>query len=793
MKAIIKGRWAILFLWIAAAIILTIVQPDVSAILRDRGQSALEDNSPSVVASNILKKMETAEGADDLIVFFNKDKLTDQQKKEIGEALQAMRDSSNDLGITEMIDPFSMPEAATSLYSEDGTTLMVSIKVDKQDKTVDDLVDLYEAKLRNVSAEYYLSGEDFINNDYQTKSEAGVEKSAALTVLFILVVLIIVFRSIITPIVSLIGVAFAFITANGIAAQLIDKADFPVTSLTTMLLILILFGIGTDYNILLFSRFREELAHGKSVDESIIHTYRTAGKTITYSIITVLIAFAALIFAKCPIYKSGAVVVIGVVMLLLEILTLTPFIMKLLGKKLFWPSKNVEGHKESRMWGGMAGFSSKHSVISFIAVLIIILPMIFFYKESLSFNLVGELGDSSPSSKGFNLVAEHYGAGQMMKTTVVIENDSAMDNNESLAVIDDLTDYIKKISGVEKISSVTQPEGTPIEDFYLGSQLTLVADGLSQSKDGLEQIYQGLDTAQKQMGSNQFDETIGALEQIADGLDQTNSYMGNLKDIHAFYMPEQAMESESYQQVMGMFLSENKKITKLTVVLKDDPYSEAAQDTVKQIKAILKSTIEGSVLSDAEYGVSGTSATTAETNNILSSDLQRTAIIVIIGVFVVLFLVIRSVWAPLAIVGSLVGAYFAAATAMNAIFMDIRGLEGISSFIPFFAFIVIIALGVDYSIFLMMRFKEYPNMPVGQAIVLACKHIGGVVMSAIIILGGTFATLIPSGMVLLEELAVAVIVGLVMLCFILLPIFLPAAMALPERLKEMFPFGNKKR
>jgi RND superfamily putative drug exporter len=85
----------------------------------------------------------------------------------------------------------------------------------------------------------------------------------------------------------------------------------------------------------------------------------------------------------------------------------------------------------------------------------------------------------------------------------------------------------------------------------------------------------------------------------------------------------------------------------------------------------------------------------------------------------------------------------------------------------------------------MMRFKEYPDMLLKDAIVLACRHMGGVVMSAMIILGGTFATLMPSGLVLLEELATAVIVGLLMLCFVLLPIFLPAAIALPNKLKKI--------
>ncbi len=786
MKTIIKLRWLLLAIWLIGAIGITIVKPDVNAILRERGQSALEEDSPSVVAGEMLEKMETTQGTSDLIVFFDEDGLDDNELNEISVSLQDMRDNSEELEIAEMIDPFSLPSAASSLISEDNTTLMVSIKVDKQDNTVEELADRYNAKLTNVSAQHYLSGEDFINNDYQTQSEKGVEKSAILTVLFILVVLIIVFRSVITPVISLIGVAFAYLTSSGIAAILIDKAEFPVTSLTSMLMILILFGIGTDYNILLFSRFKEELNHGKSVDEAIICTYKTAGKTIVFSIITVLIAFAALVLANCPIYKSGAMVMVGTIMLVLEILTLTPFFMKVLGKKLFWPSKSVKGHKESRLWGGMASLSSSHPIISFVLVILVITPMVISYKESLSFNLVGELGDSSPSSKGFNLVAEHFGEGQMMTSTIVIEGHQDLTNTSSLEAIDDLTIKLQAIDGVAKVASLTQPEGKKIDDFYLGKQMEAVEGGLSRSCEGLSQIYEGLEAAQASMGPNQFDDIINGLKQLSDGLNQTNQYLGTLNTNESLNIPAQALETEEYQQVMKMFLSEDHKITKLSVTLMNDPYSEAAQETAQEIKDTLDSTLKGTALADAKYGVAGTTANTQDTNNVLSNDLQRTAVIVIIGILLILIIIIRSIWIPLAIVSSLVGAYFAASTVVNIIFMNICGLEGISSFIPFFTFIIITALGVDYSIFLMMRFKEYPDMPVHEAITKACKQIGGVVLSAIIILGGTFATLIPSGMTLLEELAVGTIVGLAMLCFILLPIFLPAAMSLPDVLKGIF-------
>ncbi|WML28662.1 MMPL family transporter [Neobacillus sp. OS1-32] len=82
--------------------------------------------------------------------------------------------------------------------------------------------------------------------------------------------------------------------------------------------------------------------------------------------------------------------------------------------------------------------------------------------------------------------------------------------------------------------------------------------------------------------------------------------------------------------------------------------------------------------------------------------------------------------------------------------------------------------------------KEYPHMSPKEAIVQASRHIGSVIIAAVIILGGTFATLMPAGMVLLSELAIAVITGLIVLCFVLLPIFLPAMVALPGTLVNLF-------
>ncbi|MEH7108403.1 MMPL family transporter [Bacillus sp. JJ1764] len=533
MRSIIKGRWVLFTIWLIVTILLTVIQPDINAILRQKGQQGTSSESPSVMANHILKKMDTTTGTNNLIVFYDKNKISNDELKKIGDAVKSIHDSRSELGITNMIDPFSMPEAKSSLVSKDGTTLMVSYKLDKKDREIDEIKKQFESKLDQVPVDYFLSGEDFINNDYLKASQSGVEKSAVLTVVFILVVLILAFRSIVTPLISLVAVAFSYLCSMGIAAQLIDKTGFPVTSLTQMLLVLILFGIGTDYNILLFNRFKEELSQGHSVDDSIITTYKTAGKTIAYSILTVFIAFLALVFSESPIYKSGVVVVIGVTVLLLEILTLTPFIMKVLGKKIFWPSKNVNGHKENKFWEKTSSFGTKYPAIVIIVILLIIGPMVYFHQEKLNFDTVGELGDRYPSSKAINLVAKHFGKGQAMPATVVIENKKALDNNDSLAVIDDVTEKIKEIKGVKQVSSVTQPLGKKIEDFYVDRQMESVTDGISQTQNGVDQIHDGLTEAQEKLGSADFSKVNQMVDGTAKLQDGMSALTNGLKQIQS--------------------------------------------------------------------------------------------------------------------------------------------------------------------------------------------------------------------------------------------------------------------
>ncbi|MFD0714718.1 MMPL family transporter [Paenibacillus sp. GCM10027626] len=1021
MNRVIKWRWTLLVLWLAATVLLVAIQPDTNAILRQRGQNPLTEDSPSQVAAQILREMSGSKiGASDIIVFHNPDKLTSTDMQQIEQGIAQVKAKQTELGVDELLDPFSMPDAKSSLVSEDGTTLMVSFRLDRLGREIEDIQAEFDGVLKDVKTDYYLTGEDFIQNDYIRASEAGVEKSALLTVGFILLVLIVMFRSVIIPFVSLLAVGITYLCSMGIAAQVIDKLNFPITSVTQMLLVLILFGIGTDYNILLFNRFKEELGHGRTVDEAIVVTYQTAGKTIFYSILTVFIAFAGLSFSTFGIYKSANVVAIGTAVLLLQIWTLTPFFMKTIGPKLFWPSKKGAGHKESKFWAKLTAIAVKNPLFTTVIIVIIMIPVLMFSGQKLSFDQLKELGNGYQSTQGFTIAAEHFSRGQALPTTVLVKNDKPMDNTDSLAVIDAVTESLKSIEGVSKVAGVTQPESKPIEQFYISSQTETVAEGISATKDGVDQIQDGIkqmnnklvspdfsevnklvdgtgeihqgysqiatalrqvgdgiaqgasgaeqlqsgiaklkqgmktvsghtselskglnqlqqgyvaiadgygqleqqlpgiqqglagmngligglgakysdlqtdkqyltlkqtgatletglaqiiggmktlqtnhkqlnrsfaeatkglgqiSTAQSEMttgltqletgakalasglqkgaagnreittnmkklndalktvqtgqqklgeglnglsdGMNQLKDGLSksgnGLGDISEGLGKTGDFITELNSSKTFFIPREALESEDFGKSLDNFMSKDRKIVKWIVILDRDPYSPAALDTVARINATLANSLKGTALDQAQFGATGPSSTTYDTNEAQVDSFTSTAIIVIVGVFLVLLLVIRKFWPAVYIVVALLASYYVAMLSSNYVTEHILKADGVSSFVPFFSFIVIVAVGVDYSIFLMMRYKEHEHEAPGVAIVEAAKHVGGVIISAMVILGGTFATLMPSGLVLLIELASAVIVGLLVLCYVLLPMLLPALLVLPNSLKS---------
>ncbi|KGR79281.1 membrane protein [Ureibacillus manganicus DSM 26584] len=1029
MRNWLNVRIASMLFWVIVSVVMIVTMPNLDQLVREKGKTEIPSYMQSQVASKLLAEMED-EGTEtyQFIAVFNSgsDKVLDEnQLKEVNTAIETLRKDSDTLGVTSIIAHTDSDETAKQLVSEDETTILTQIAIDEKMGTVEEVAKILEERTELKSVETYLTGTDIVLDDFAKSSQEGIQKTEIIAIIFILIVLVLVFRSPVVPVISLITVGVSYIVSLGIVTQLVDHFNFPFSNFTQVFLIVILFGIGTDYNILLYTRFKEELGKQGHILKAITETYRTAGRTVIYSGMAVFIGFMALYLAEFKLYQATSAVAIGVMVLLLVLITLNPFFMAVFGIKMFWPAKTINGHSENKLWH----FLSKHSFFRPIAALAIIaiicIPFIFVYSGELNYNDLVEISDEYESKQGITVIEDHFSAGFSSPTNLVIKADESLATQDGLKEIDQLADTISKVEGVSEVFSVTRPTGEKITDLYIDEQVSSLNNGLDSAQEGLGTINDGLSEAENELG--QFDESsfdsvndlisgteemgtgvsqlvdalnliVGGLEdgsegakelstnlsllednvtllkdsalelqsgygqlqtgfssftqlftsvnealtsmnesyasieqsmrsliqskpelegdrnvqtalqtavaaqqnlaplmeqletltpqynlsvesfkeanesllavtaglqqiedgvsklqngaealsqgletgvsgagqiatksedletglkavndgqkqlqsgltqlqekisllqdglsQSTDGLTEINDGLNEAKDYlnglgasnKVFYIPQEVLDGKDFEESLDMYMSLDRQTTRMMIILDVNPYSKEAMTIIEEIDKQVQSFSANLSFENAEIALGGKSAVNVDLQQMSSSDFTRTITIMLIGIAIVLLIITRSIWQPVVIIASLIVAYFTTLGITELISEYILGQSILSWNVPFFSFIMIVALGVDYSIFLMMRYREVEGKG-AEGIVEAAKHIGGVVLSAALILGGTFAALIPSGIVTLMQVAIFVIVGLVLLSIMMLPIFMPAIMGGSTKIRNVF-------
>lgn len=1029
MKKLVDGKLFWCVSWIIISVVSMLLMPDMNALVREKGQAAVPVSAQSEVSKAMLNQMKDDRSEMyDIIAVFNTGSdipLTDEQQNQIDAIIGQLQGQKQEIGIQEIVSHLDSQETAAQLISEDQTTVLTQISVDMSRGTIEEVTDRLNEIVKVDGINTYLTGNSPVIEDFVQSTQEGIKKTEVIAVIFILIVLILIFRSPIVPLVSLASVGISYLVSLGIIAHLVDKFNYPFSNFTQVFLVVILFGIGTDYNILLFTRFKEELSRETDVNAAIKNTYKSAGRTVLYSGAAVFIGFIALFLAEFKIYRSGSAVAIGVAVLILVLNTLNPFFMGWLGKKMFWPSKRFEGHGDNRTWGFLAKHSVRRPFAALVIVLLLCSPFILKYSGTLSYNDLLEVDDSYASKQGIQVIEQHFSPGFSSPATVVIQAGHTLDNSESLQTLDELAERISKVDGVASVHTVTRPTGEKIAELYISEQTGQLYSGLDEAAVGIDKIYSGLSSAEdnfnntdaeglanvqklidgtstirtgvndlgvamsqvntgiasgaagagelknglmllqskldnlsdatarlvegysglesglspvarsfanlddaiegaligygqiesvmtaflqqhpdmvednniqktlsiaslgkKQLGElaaqlsqlapqyeatmASFEQANSSLQQVEEGLGQLNaavgqmveattklelglkegsdgtakiadeskrlesgilevntgqqqllnglndleskmntlksglgestvglekirsglidaqSYLGGVSESEAakkFYIPQEVLEGDDFQKSVEMYFSHDRKTVKAIVILEVNPYSEEAMDIIRNINSQVNGALEGSELAGAKVAIGGKSSQNADLQDISGGDFSRTAVIMLIGIALVLIWITRSFWQPVFIIASLLLAYGASMGLCEYIGYHLLNTDHLGWNVPFFSFIMIVALGVDYSIFMMMRYRENGGHT-SNAIVDAAKHIGGVVISAAIILGGTFAALIPSGILTLIEIAIAVILGLFILSLILLPIFIPSLLTIQYMLRD---------
>ncbi|GHN53743.1 MMPL family transporter [Lactobacillus delbrueckii] len=521
MKKLLKNHLGALIAWVLILVISLVALPNVESLTRAHSEISLPSNVESEAAKLIKnewgsKKKNTYEVA----VVFNKKsgKLTETDQGNIEASIDRLTSNQKKYGIKDYLAPQDNIATKKLLKSKDGTTWVMQMNIAKSHGTISQVNDEINKAVKTSGVRTYVTGADVLNNDFTSSIREGIKKTELITVVFIFIVLIIVFRSPVVPLVSLLTVGVSFLVSFSIVTNLVNQVNFPFSNFTQVFMVIVLFGIGTDYNILLYNHFKEDLGNGLGVAEATKDSIKKAGRTILYSGSSILIGFSALGLANFSVYRSASGVAVGVLVLLIVLLTLNPFFMATLGKKMFWPSKEVAGENPSKMWHGISSATLKRPVVFLAAVAVVVAPFFVTYSNVLNYDDTAEISDSVPSKQGLNLVQKHFSKGMAMPSYLYIKSDHTLDNEKDLKLIDELTRKLRNSEGVDKVMSATEPYNEKIKLLYVKKQLKSVTDGTAKLEKGVGKLTKGSEQV-----------TSGA-KKLANGADQLDEGTGTLSD-----------------------------------------------------------------------------------------------------------------------------------------------------------------------------------------------------------------------------------------------------------------------
>jgi RND superfamily putative drug exporter len=681
-----RTKWVVLGVWIVVFAVMMPLGAKLSDETKDDTTSFLPASAESTDVVKILDEDfpggETTQG---LIVYQRDGGLTAADRKTIAQQakqLEALPKSELPLTRPPAV-PFA-PGSPRDLVSPDGdlayTVLTVPTNFDKAADWGENIRDLTGDESNGMRI--ILTGDIGFSADSEEVFGELDTKLLGATVLLVLILLGAIYRAVLVALTPLIVVFFAYTAATAFV-YLYANSGATVSSNGTTILVVLMFGVGTDYCLLLVSRYREELRRIEDKHDAMARALRRTGPTILASGLTVSLAMLTLLLADARLTSTlGPVAAIGVACGMIGGLTLLPALLTIFGRRGFWPRRatveyDPEGTATMRqgVWrrvGDRVLQRPAHAlavtVIAFVAGAFGLLAYKVDYSTTTFFK------KSVESVEGFRLLEEAFPAGLLYPTTVLVESENGPVTKA------DVEKAVQAVQGVDGIASAT-PTGD---------------------------------------------------------------------------------------------ISTNNMIARVDVVLEGDPFTKDSLGLVPEIR---------DSVSDLGPGltalVGGGSATQYDFDQAIESDLELIAPIALLVIAIILAILLRALVAPLVLIASVILSFLCTLGISVLFIRYVVGDAGFDASIPTFAFIFLVALGIDYTIFLMARVREESRTHgTREGMLRAISATGPVITSAGIILAGTFSVLMTLPVTYTFDLGFMVALGILLDTFIVRTIMVPAAVEL---------------
>jgi RND superfamily putative drug exporter len=671
-RSVIGHPWRTIAVWVIAAILLIVLSPKLSTYTTSNQQSFLPSSFQSVRAQNVGNKYFPAQsgGTGSIVVSRNDGgQLTSSDQQKVQGLVSTLNNDKLTGVTTVQLSPSSLAQNGKVMAAQ--VVFKGQPGADNVNTGVNSVRSKTSAYLAGSGLKNGLTGNAAISVDTTNAYNHAETIITIATVLLIFVTLGAIFRSPLISVLPIIVIGIVHAAAVGLTADLAAAFGFQVSNSVAPILVVVLFGVGTDYIVFLLFRYRERLRRGASHHEALRFASSKVGVVIASSALTVIGAFAALLLAKLGSLQTlGPALIAAVGLMLLTALTLVPALFILLDRHLFWPlgpGKASEGGVFTRE----GRFVASHPGVM-AAVVVVVLGGLAIGATGYdpTYNTLAELPSDTPSQVAYNTLSTAFPAGALSPTQVYVSGSQKLGQSNLQPMVAALT----KAKGV---AQVAQP--------------TLSSDGTA------------------------------AL---------TN------------------------------------------VILKDNPYSNAALDNVK---GPVRSAAHGSVPGD-QVLVGGQTSQLVDVRQQLRSDTRLVFPVAAAIIIVILALLLQALVAPFNLLLCVALAFAATLGACVIVFLDLGSFSGIDFSLPMTLYLFVVAIGTDYNILMSSRLREefMNGYSPRESTRIAITNDAPTVAAAGVILSLTFASLMLAGLDNLLELGFGVAVGIIIAAFLMGPVLIPS-------------------
>jgi putative drug exporter of the RND superfamily len=743
----------------------------------------------------------------------------------------------------------------------------------------------------------YVTGPAALSDDMHVIGNDSLAKITLFTLGAIAIMLLLVYRSIVTTLIQLFMTFVALACARGIVAVLGYNNAFGLTTFAANILTMLAIAAGTDYGIFLIGRYQEARRAGEDRETAYYTTFKGVAPVVLGSGLTIAGATYCLSFARLPWFNTmGAPVAIGMLVVVAAGLTLGPAVV-FLGSRfgLFEKKSQARGRLWRRVGTAVVRWPVPIFAVSAAAVLV---GMVALPGFKTSYNDRHYLPESAPSNIGYAAADRHFSEARMNPDLLMIEADHDMRNTADMLVLDKVAKNEIRTVGIAMIQDITRPLGIPIQHSSIPFQNSIssqtniqnmgflrermndiltMADDLQKTIDTLQETYDvqkrlvaathrtDVDTHELTEitdslrdhiadfddfwrpirsyfywdkhcfdipicfslrslfdsldGIDQLDEKFHTLAKDLDSIDtlqpqlaellppqiaslkatraitltlhstflaiinqleamsNTSIVMGQSFDTSQnddfFYLPPEAFGNPEFLRGVKMFFSPDGKSVRFFITHQGDPMTPEGIARVSAERTAAQEGLKQSSLSDAKVYLGGTAATFRDMADGEKYDLMIAVISALTLIFMIMLLLTRSVVAALVIVGTASSSIAASFGLSVLIWQDLFGIH-IHWIVAALSVIILLAVGSDYNLLLVSRFKEEIHAGLKTGYIRSMAGTGAVVTSAGLVFAFTMAAMLGSELTVLGQFGSTVCIGLLLDTLVVRTLFMPS-------------------